>query len=40
MREMVDDYTKQLELRDENLRRMESNPPRRPDNSQELDQLQ
>jgi|TARA_B110000285_G_C15081982_1_gene594014 hypothetical protein len=33
MREMVDDYTKQLELRDENLRRMEMNqPPRRVDN--------
>jgi hypothetical protein len=27
MREMVDDYTRQLELRDDTIRRLESNPP-------------
>ena len=40
MRDMVEDYTKQLELRDENLRRMEMNqPPRRSDSQQELDEV-
>lgn len=40
MRDMVEDYTKQLELRDENLRRMEMNQPaRRSDSQQELDEV-
>ena len=40
MRDMVEDYTKQLELRDENLRRMEINQPaRRSDSQQELDEV-
>ena len=40
MRDMVEDYTKQLELRDENLRRMEINQPaRRSESQQELDEV-
>jgi len=40
MREMVDDYTRQLELRDETIQRLESSQPNSRALKQEIDELQ
>lgn len=40
MREMVDDYTRQLELRDETIQRLEGSQPNTRAFKQEIDELQ
>ena len=39
MREMVDDYTRQLELRDETIQRLEGSQPNNRALKQEIDEL-